>query len=268
MDENHPEQTRRRSGFLIAVFTGLLAVGLTVNAALASDNSVLQQAATPTGGGGQLQLPTATQTVVGGPTSTPTRTPTLAPVFAEVIGDPTNLRSLPTIGDEYVIESLSPGITLPIIGRWLGYDWLLVAWEDGEDGQAWVYEPLVVIRGDITTVPSVEPPPPPTVNPTQAAAQATETILLQTPGAIEAATGTAAFAPTGIFTQTPGAGEQSAAGVLPTFTPGQAYVQPEALPNSGNSGDGKSLIPPAVLIVSLASMGILALALGLLRRVF
>ncbi len=266
MDKNLTEQTHRRSGLLTAVFLGLLAVGVTVNAAFASDTGTMQQAATPTGGG-QLQLPTATATVVGGPTATPTRTPTFAPVYAEVIGDPTNLRSLPTIGDEYVIESLSPGITLPIIGRWLGYDWLLVAWEDGVDGQAWVYEPLVVIRGDITTVPAVEPPPPPTVNPTQAAAEATATILLQTPGAIEAATGTAAFAPTGIFTQTPGPDGQSA-GVLPTFTPAQAYVQPEVLPNPGESGAKKSLVPPAVLIVSLASMGILALALGLLRRIF
>jgi hypothetical protein len=266
MDENHSEQTHQRLGFLAAVLLGLLAVGLTANAAFASDNGVLEQAATPTSSG-QLQLPTATQTIVGGPTATPTRTPTLAPVYAEVIGDPTNLRSLPTIGDEYVIESLSPGITLPIIGRWLGYDWLLVAWEDGADGQAWVYEPLVIIRGDITTVPAVEPPPPPTTDPTQAAAEATATILLQTPGAIEAATGTAAFAPTGIFTQTPGADEQSVAGVLPTFTPAQAYVQPESIP-SGDSEGKKSLVPPAVLIVSLASMGILSLALGLIRRVF
>ena len=197
MDTNHATKNNRRPVILIAVLLGILTLSLTVNAAFASDSDTWEQAATPTSGG-QLQLPTATSTVMGGPSATPSRTPTLAPVYAEVIGDPTNLRSLPTIGDEYIVESLSPGITLPIIGRWLGYDWLLVAWEDGENGQAWVYEPLVVIRGDITTIPAVEPPPPPTVDPVQAAAQATATILLQTPGAIEAATGTAAFAPTGL----------------------------------------------------------------------
>jgi len=267
MDKNVSTKNNRRPVILIAVLLGILTLSLTVNAAFASDRDISEQAATPNGGG-QLQLPTATSTVVGGPSATPSRTPTLAPVYAETIGDPTtNLRSLPTIGDDYIIDELSPGVTLPIIGRWLGYDWLLVAWEDGENGQAWVYEPLVIIRGDITTIPAVEPPPPPTVDPVQAAAQETATILLQTPGAIEAATGTAAFAPTGIFTQTPDANGQNIASGLPTYTPPPAYVQPEALPDSG-SGSKKSLVPPAVIIVSLASMGILSLALGLLRRVF
>jgi hypothetical protein len=187
-------------------------------------------------------------------------------VLAEVIGDPTNLRTLPTIGDEYIIDSVAPGDFLPVIGRWLGYDWLLVAWEGGPEGKAWVYAPLVIVRGDITTVPAVEPPPPPTLNPTQVAVQATATVLVQTPGAVEAATQTAVFAPvSGVSTQTPAANGQG--GGLPTFTPPPPYVQPSELPDSEQSVSQQG-IPPAVLIVSLSVLGGLLLLLGVIRRLF
>jgi hypothetical protein len=262
-------QTGYRYRLIVVAGLILIVLALSVGVAAASGSPPdVRQAATPVGG--QLVLPSATPTVIGGPTATPSRTPTITPVLAEVIGDPTNLRSLPTIGDEYIVASLTPGTTLPILGRWLGYDWLLVAWKDGPDGKAWVYEPLVIVHGDLLSVPAVEPPAPPTVNPTQAAIQATATILLQTPGAAETATATALFAPTGVYTVTPGGSGQVVAGVLPTFTPPPAYVQPQVLAaqTSGSDSPDSRGIPPAALIIALAAMGGLTLLLGLLRRVF
>nr|MBN1228516.1 hypothetical protein [Anaerolineae bacterium] len=250
------------------LFAGMLLAGAilttaSLSSAQASSGLPDNRQATSTPGG-QVQLPTATQTEVGAPTPTPTPTATLSPVMAEVVGNPTNLRSLPTIGDDYIIDTVEPGLMLPVIGRWLGFDWLLIAWDDAPDGQAWVYQPLVIVQGDITTIPAVEPPPAPTVNPTYAALQLTATILVQTPGAVEAATGTAIFASAG---GTP-SGNGAIPGTLPTFTPPPPYIQPEELPVPTMSGNGNTGIPPAVFIVSLTAMGILMLLLGLIRRIF
>jgi hypothetical protein len=184
-------------------------------------------------------------------------------VLAQMVGDPTNLRSGPGL-DFDIVASLDIGTQLPLIGRWLGYDWLLVKWDEAPGGQAWVYAPLVVVIGDITTVPAVEPPQLPTIDPTQAVLQATATVLLQTPGAAETATAQALFLPTGVYTQTPGIA--SAPGEFgPTFTPPAPINQPNVLgpPSSGNRGS----IPPAVIIISLGAMGVLTLIVGLIRRI-
>jgi hypothetical protein len=263
-------QRRRRIGWL--AFAGLIlalaALAITAGVAAASGAAPPAQAQTPTATApGQLQLPTATPTVPGGPTAPPSSTPSVVPVQAEIIGDPTNLRTGPGIDFEIVAE-LSPGELVPITGRWLGYDWLLVQWDDAPGGEAWVYLPLVIVRGDITTVPAVDPPAPPTADPTEVAAEATATILLQTPGAVETATATALLAPTGVFTRTPEPGGEAVAGELPTFTPPPPYVQPEELPVPEAAQRAETPLPPAVIIITLGAMGAFTLALGLLRRLF
>ena len=252
-----------------------LALAGATGSALAADESasIALQEATPTpGSGGQVQLPTATPSPIGGPTATSTRTPTLVPVQARVIGDPTNLRTGPGI-DFDVVAELTPEERLPITGRWLGYDWLQVAWEDAPEGTAWVYLPLVVIEGDITTIPAVEPPAPPTPDPTVQAALATATVLVQTPGALETATADAfSRQPTRVITLTPGE-NAGASGELPTFTPPPSYAPPEQLipPQAAQTtatSERGSGPPPAVFIISLGMMGIVMLMLGLVRRLF
>jgi hypothetical protein len=221
------------------------------------------QAVTPTPGDDQIQLPTNTPTLVGGPTATPTRTPTIAPVIAEVI-EQANLRTRPSI-DAEIVATLGAGTSLPVIGRWIGYDWLLVVWAEAPGGQAWVHITVVNIIGEITTVPAVTPPPQPTIEPTLAALNATATVILQTPGGAETATAQALLAPTGIYTVTPG-GPGVIPGSLPTFTPPPAYVQPETLIPPETSAQARRGPAPAVLIIGLGGMGILTLAVGLLRR--
>ncbi len=265
MNENDVEKDPRLVASLVAasLVLGLIGLSLGTGAARAAEDSVsLRQIGTltPTPSG-QINLPTATPTLVGGPSATPSRTPTLTPVLAQMIGDPTNLRSGPGL-DFDIVATLDVGTQLPLIGRWLGYDWYLVRWEDAPERQAWVYAPLVLVIGDITTVPAVEPPQLPTIDPTQAAIQATATVLLQTPGAAETATATAMLVPTGIYTVTPG-GPPVVGGLLPTFTEPAPIVQPSGLPTPDVPRGG---IPPAVIIISLGAMGFLMLGVGLLRR--
>lgn len=215
---------------------------------------------------GQINLPTSTATAIGGPTATPSRTPTVTPVIVETIGDPTtNLRAWPAVGDAVsIVAELPPGTRLPVIGRWIGYDWYLVQWEDAPDGQAWVYKPLVmIVVGDETTIPAVTPPPLPTIDPTQQAIQATATVLIQTPGAAETATAAAVYVPTGIYTQTPNV-PGAAAGALPTFTAPPPLNPREMISTPGAENRGG--VPPAVIIISLGAMGLLTLAVGLIRR--
>jgi len=265
--KNQPSP-RHTISLVVALTMACLVVALTVSATLAADTPLLAQDATVTPSGG-FQFPTATQTIIGASTSTPTRTPTTTPVQARIIGDPTNLRDGPGLDFEIIAE-LTPGDLLPIIGRWLGTDWLQVTWEDGPEGKAWVYAPLVIVEGDITTVPAVEPPPAPTQNPTLVAAEATATILLQTPGAVETATIAALEAqlqaPQGVVTVTPAPGTPGG-GNLPTFTPpspgDQADIQ---RPIASSQAGDQNGIPPAVLIIGLGVMGGLALVLAILRR--
>lgn len=264
MDEKRLHRASFRQWFAAAALALIMMIG--AGAAQAAGSSPVQQEPTPSPTpGGQLQLPTATATAPGGPSPTPSRTPTVTPVMALVVGDPTNLRTGPGLTFDIVAE-LSPGVQLPIIGRWLGFDWLLVSYEDGPDGEAWVYAPLVTIQGDETTIPAVEPPAPPTANPTSEAAAATAIVLEQTPGALETATAQAFFEPTGVFTQTPQPGE--APGFLPTFTPAPDVAQLESLPSPEAVGQSSAGIPPAVIIISLGALGLLTLAVGMLRRLF
>jgi uncharacterized protein YraI len=210
----------------------------------------------------QLNLPTATNTPIGGPTAAPTRTPGLAPVLAEAIGE-ANLRTGPGL-DFDVVGTLLAGNPVPVIGRSVRFPWYVVEWEDAPSGQAWVFEQLVIINGDITTVPVVEEPAAPTIDPTIAAIQSTATILLQTPGAAETATATAQMVPTGVYTMTPGG--PGGVARLATFTEPPPYVQPTILPPATAQGS-QSPLPPAVFIISLGILGILSLILTFLRRI-
>jgi hypothetical protein len=225
-------------------------------------HSVQAQAyATPTLAG--FLFPTDTPTQLGGPTATPSRTPSVAPVLAQALGTPTNLRSGPGLNFDIVGE-LKAGDTIPIIGRSVTLPWLVVLWAQAPEGKAWVFNDLVTVLGDITTVPVVEPPSQPTIEPTLAALQQTATIVLQTPGAAETATAAAFFQPTGAYTVTPGG--VTFGGVLPTFTPPEPYIQPSVVAPPVGSTAARSGLPPAMLIVGLGFLGAIMLGLGLLRR--
>jgi hypothetical protein len=101
----------------------------------------------------------ATPEITATPTLDLAATAALAPAIAYTIGDPTtNLRALPdTAAAVVIVAELAPNTPLPILGRWVGFDWLLVQWAGGPNNTAWVYLPLVRIEGDLNAVPAVEP---------------------------------------------------------------------------------------------------------------
>jgi hypothetical protein len=127
-----------------------------------SDGTVTATAwATFTPGG---PTPTATPTVKATNTPDsimPTATSTVGQVIviARTLGDPVTYLSLSPDADAPIMAEVPPGTDLLVIGRWLGYDWLIVQWEDAPDDQAWVLASLVEIIGDITYVPAVTPMP-------------------------------------------------------------------------------------------------------------
>ena len=247
----------------LAIMAPIAILAASLSICASRSNIAIAQILAPTSTGSQIQLPTSTQTQVGGPTATPSRTPSIAPVMAEVI-EQANLRALPSI-DADIVATLDGGTTLPVVGQWLGYDWLLVTWAEAPGGQAWIHISVVNIIGDRTTVPAVTPPPQSTIEPTQAALNATATVILQTPGGPETATAAAYSAPSGVYTVTPG--NPALGGALPTFTPPEPYVQPETLPPPDGSTQSRRGPAPAILIIALGAMGILTLVVGLLRRI-
>lgn len=210
---------------------------------------------------GQIQLPTSTPTLVGGPSATPSRTPTQSPVLAEAIGE-ANLRAGPGLDFE-IVGQIVAGNPIPVTGRSFEFPWYQVAFEGVPE--AWVFEQLVTINGDITTVPIVDAVSVPTIDPTQQAIEQTATIIIQTPGAAETATAAAFSVPTGVFTQSPD--QPSGISAPPTFTPAPPINQLEELPQQTGASSNSGPVPPAAVIITLTVMGVLSLTLGLLRRI-
>jgi len=237
---------------------GAMALGSSLSVAAA-------QVAAPTATASILQLPTATSTQIGGPTATPSRTPTITPVTAQAIGTPTNLRAGPGLNFD-IVGVLNAGDTVPIVGRSVQFPWFVVAWTEGPNGQAWVFDQLVQVLGDITTVPIVDAPAVPTTDPTQDAINGTATAVLQAPGGPETATAQAFFLPTGVYTVPPGGG-LPVGGSLPTFTAPPPLDQVDEMPDSPAQA-ARGGPTPAVIIIALGAMGLLMVGLGLLRRVF
>lgn len=264
METKFESKSYKSIALIVVSMLGCIVLAFGASGASAAESKLPpQQVATATQE--QINLPTATNTQVGGPTATLTRTPTVTPVLVRTVGDPhTNIRSAPTLDERTVIAALPPGTELPVIGRWLGYDWYLVKWDEAPNGEAWVYANLVVLIGDETTIPAVTPPPVATDDPLLIAAGETSTAVALTPGAADTATAQAIFAPTGVYTVTPAGGVGNFGVAAPTFTappPINSNTDFGAVNNQPRSG-----IPPAVVIVSLGGMGLLTLAVGFLRR--
>jgi hypothetical protein len=103
----------------------------------------------------RAQLPT-------GNVPTVTSTPSGAVAYMLPSNEPhANLRSGPhTFYDK--VGVLVPGQRVPVKGRSVGGDWLMVDVAGIPGGTAWVYSPLMGVDPPNTILPIVEPPPSPT----------------------------------------------------------------------------------------------------------
>ncbi len=157
-------------------------------------------------------------------------------VFQE---EPVNVRSGP--GTEYdLVGILAQGQSGAIIGRSPNGFWLKIVYIGGPANTAWVFRDLVRIDdGDINELATVLPPPTPT------------------PGNNLIVTNVAATSVASVSQPT------AAADRPPTFTPPPPVVQPTLPAPQGISRGG---FPPALLIISLAALGVFAGLISLLGR--
>ena len=166
------------------------------------------------------------------PTVTGTPVTAMVTVKDDGMNDQINVRAGPHSVIYDKVGVLIVGQQVPAIGRTPGGDWVQIVYPGAPGGVAWVYTPLVDVRGNL---PIVEPPPTPTprttptVDPTLAAQ-----FLVDIP-------------PTR----------------LPTYTPAPPLNIP-TLPADSAASTGGS-IPMGFLIIGMAVLGVFGSFISLLR---
>ncbi len=164
------------------VLMALLGIGLVLYAVFGIPDTAPQAALPPTAVGVARAESTAaimptvtsppspappTATLDTQPAPTATLAPTLPVTPTEALG-PTltvaqgvNVRSGP--GTEYpVIGGLQPGNAVPVLGRDVSANWLVIAYSGGAGGQGWVAKMVVNLSGDANSLPvlaAAAPPP-------------------------------------------------------------------------------------------------------------
>lgn len=231
----------------------------------------------------QVILPSTTALPTQAVTNLPaTRFPTLTPEAAALIqlqaresaGD-VNVRS-DAQGDQLgeIIGSIRFGEVYPVVGRY--FRWIQIEFPSSPTGVGWVFDELVEITGDQNLIPDLSQSfTAPTIDPIIAAPTQTIEALLQTPGGLQTATGSARVieAPNSGSTGVDNAPFVST--LLPTFTYPPALVgqlptvnptvDPD-VPSSPQPVSSNNQVAPIVPIAILTTAGLLGIALSSLRR--
>jgi hypothetical protein len=203
----------------------------------------------------------------------PTWTPTEpGPALLEPL-DIANVRAEPDTAAEQ-LGVIRNGETYPITGRYFG--WIQFLYDPAPNDRGWVFGELVSIIGDENAIPELELEAAPTIDPVFAAATETQAVITLTPGA-ESASSREIEVPR-VDAGSEGTVEVTQAPILPTFTypPGINAVaptqrtdgdslEPTDTPTRSASSSGTSL-PPIVPILILGGLGLLGLAVSVLRR--
>jgi hypothetical protein len=134
------------------------------------------------------------------------------------------------------IGVLVAGETAQVLGRSPDNQWVQIVYASGEDNTGWVYVPNVRLVGDPLAIPSVEPPPTPTLPATPTSDLALPIVASLTP----------------------------ADNRLPTFTAPAPEIRPTLRPVPGVSST--VAFPPALLIIALFVLGTFAGLLSLMRN--
>ncbi len=249
---------------LLALSLALLLAAAGIGTAWAHADSVRSdrhaQEATPV----PLIFPTSTASPAA--SGTPTRTPTqgASGAFVEAISEGTNVRAGPDI-NEARLGQIAPGTQYPVLGR--RFNWYLIAYPDTPGGQAWVYNEVVTVSGDPTTIVEMELGDIPTSDPLLSAAEDTAEAITQTPGIEFTLTAQSFITPTGVFTAAPGAGPTLAPGQpLPTYTFPPYTLTPVPIPRANPAPVTESGLPPIVPILALGALGLMGLLVAVLRR--
>lgn len=207
-------------------------------------------------------------------TVTATRTPTQSAVVLEAKPDAgsVNVRSEPDIESDR-LGTIQAGEFYIVLGRY--FRWIQFQFDTSPTGRGWVFDELVTLTGDESSIPDLSVEALPTEDPAIVGATQTQEAVTLTPGGLLTATAQSRF----LDLPTEGANEGGAAAensvALPTFTvpPALAVVptddlfldQPTTSPESAPI-NVPSNVPPIVPIILLAAGGVLGLVVSSLRR--
>ena len=205
-------------------------------------------------------------------TPTVTRTPTQSAVMIEAKGDAgeVNVRAEADIESDR-LGSIRAGEFYPVLGRY--FRWIQFQYETSPTGRGWVFDELVNIIGDESSIPDLTVQTLPTADPISEAGTQTQVAITLTPGGLLTVTANSRVISVeqSDVSQTTNVDGQD---VLPTFTyppdivaavPTEMTVTatpvPENLPITVPTN-----IPPITPIVLLGGMGLLGLIVSSLRR--
>jgi hypothetical protein len=209
-------------------------------------------------------------------TETPTRTPTpIGLVVLEAITE-ANVRAEPDPESER-LGTIRIGEIYTVRGRY--FRWIQFQYDPSPNGRGWVFDELVTITGDLSSIPDLAEQAAPTVDPALLAITQTLEVVTLTPGGVLTATANARVIPAPVTVDTSIIAESTANVsnplVLPTFTyPPEvsrgtvnesAQTQPTTTPGS-QEGEPINNVPPIVPIFALGAIGILGLLVSSIRR--
>jgi hypothetical protein len=214
-------------------------------------------------------------------TATITRTPTPSAVLLEAkeSAGEVNVRAGADIEADR-LGTIRSGEFYPVLGRY--FRWIQFQFDSSPSGRAWVFDELVDITGDESTIPDLSEAPLPTTDPIVEGATQTEIAITQTPGGILTLTAESRILPVpGQTGSLPAAsigleGDTAVINALPTFTyppdiVAVAPTQEETTLTPTISPDTTPLtvperVPPIVPILLLGAGGLLGLIVSSIRR--
>ncbi|MBE2269317.1 MAG: SH3 domain-containing protein [Anaerolinea sp.] len=207
--------------------------------------------------------PPAVEAAIPTPTRTP-EPPTLALLEAKELA---NVRAEPST-ESAQLGTIRTGEFYTVIGRYVR--WLQFEFPSSPTGRGWVYDELVNITGDASTIPELDLAAQATDDPILAGLTQTQSVVTLTPGGALTAT---QIVRSGIISTA--VNETATRQVMPTFTypPELVAIAPTVgsiatiEPAGGVSGlSDNTQVPPLVPILAIGGVGLLGLAISSLRR--
>jgi hypothetical protein len=207
-------------------------------------------------------------------TVTATRTPTQSAVVLEAKADAgaVNVRAEPDIEGER-LGTIQAGEFYIVLGRY--FRWIQFQFDTAPNGRAWVFDELVTLTGDESSIPDLSVETLPTVDPAIAGATQTQDAVTLTPGGLLTATAQSRF----LALPTEGGNGvdnvENGLAILPTFTvPPELALAPTedlfvAVPTTSPESTPLNVptsVPPILPIFLLAAGGVLGLVVSSLRR--
>lgn len=234
---------------------------------LCMSGGVLAQDATPTPAVINLSAIAPAPPEVEAAIATPTRTPTPPTAALLEAKELANVRAEPST-ESAQLGTIRAGETYNIIGRYVR--WIQFEFPLAPNRRGWVYDELVTITGDVSSIPEIDLAAQSTVDPLLTGLTATQQIITQTPGGVLTATIVARI---GVISTA--SNQTPTREVLPTYTfppeivaiaPTAGIIEtatPEPAPVPLSEG---ASMPPLVPILVLGGLGLIGLALNSLRR--